>query len=46
MGVNLVAHPGDDFGLGGQDRHLAGFPDVVGQGFLAVNMDTPPHGIH
>ena len=45
MGMNLVAHPGDDLRFCPLQSHLPGFPDVVCQGFLAVHMDSAPHGI-
>ena len=44
--VNLVAHPCDDFGLGGQEFHLAGFPYVVSERFLTVYVYASAHGVH
>jgi len=46
VGVNLVTHPCDDFGLCSHPCHLSGFPNIVGEGFLAMYVYTSAHGVH
>ena len=46
VGVDLVAHPGDDFGLCCQEFHLPGFPNIVSKGFLTMYVYTSSHGVH
>lgn len=44
IGVGLVAHLGDDFRLLGEFGEVAGLPDPVGEGLLAVDGAAFEHG--
>ena len=45
-GVDLVAHLGADLRPGGLQAQLAGFPDGVGEGLLAIDVLAETHGRH
>ncbi len=45
-GVDLVAHLGADLRLGGLQAQLAGFPDGVREGLLAIDVFAETHGGH